>query len=63
LALYYYSNGRPISEINQGYEDHGTLFKNRAGVDKKQMTGLSLNKIVRDLVPPIIMKGIRKIRK
>jgi Rps23 Pro-64 3,4-dihydroxylase Tpa1-like proline 4-hydroxylase len=22
LALYYYSNGRPQSEINQGYEDH-----------------------------------------
>jgi hypothetical protein len=33
LALYYYTNGRPSSEINHGLEDHSTLFVDRKGSD------------------------------
>ena len=31
LALYYYSNGRPASEIRQGDSGHSTLFRARPG--------------------------------
>lgn len=33
LALYYYSNGRPKNEINDGLENHSTIFKERLNGD------------------------------
>lgn len=33
IALYYYSNGRPASEVNKGLEEHTTLFVGRKGLD------------------------------
>ncbi len=65
LALYYYTNGRPASEINSGLEDHNTLFKARKGdeVDakmKKFNMLQSTKDFVKDLIPPIIMKMIKK---
>lgn len=51
LALYYYSKGRPSSEVT---ETHTTLFKPRPGQDKDPD---SLGeKIVRNLLPPILPK-------
>lgn len=65
LALYYYTNGRPSEEINQGLEDHSTLFKARKGYGtdaEKIKNGYSLKHFVKDLLPPIITKGLRKLK-
>lgn len=66
LALYYYTNGRPLSEINQGLEDHTTLFKDRKGITvdadmRKFNTGQAAKDFIKDLVPPIITKIAKKI--
>jgi Rps23 Pro-64 3,4-dihydroxylase Tpa1-like proline 4-hydroxylase len=63
LALYYYSNGRPSDEINQGHEEHGTLFKGRAGMEKDIQTedSLTIKSMIKDLIPPVIVKTIKKI--
>lgn len=62
LALYYYSNGRPKSEINGA--PHSTLFKDRAGVKNDTLKeGLSLKVIARELTPPIIYNTIKKLAK
>lgn len=61
LALYYYTNGRPAHEVNNGLEDHTTLFKDRVGdeVDAK-MRGFNkkqgTKEFIKDLVPPILLK-------
>lgn len=65
LALYYYTNGRPSDEVNQGLEDHSTLFKARKGYGKdaeviKKTYGAK--QFVKDLVPPIIVKGLRSLK-
>ena len=68
MALYYYSNGRPDREINHGLEDHTTLFKERVGAtedvkmkvfNKKE----ALKDFVKDLIPPIIIKALKKEEK
>jgi Rps23 Pro-64 3,4-dihydroxylase Tpa1-like proline 4-hydroxylase len=59
LALYYYSNGRPKSEISKNA--HATLFKDRAGVQGDTLKEpVSLKDIVRGLTPPIIYDTIKK---
>lgn len=55
LALYYYSNGRPASEVSD--KDHTTLFKRRPGKDKK-----TLGEIASLFVPPIVNKVLYKLR-
>lgn len=58
IALYYYSNGRPKDEINEGLEDHSTLFverKNNAS-DKKDFNKKSLKELIKLFIPPIILK-------
>ena len=64
LALYYYSNGRPAEEVNQGLEEHGTLFKSRSGVndDVASTQGTTFKTILKDLLPPFIIKTIKKIK-
>lgn len=60
LALYYYSNGRPKSEISE--KPHPTIFMNRAGVENDTVKDpITARQIVVDLVPPIITKAIKKI--
>lgn len=71
LALYYYSNGRPIHEINTGMEKHSTLFKKREGeeedeiafnpVKSKKNAGYNVKSIAKDFIPPIIIKTIKKL--
>jgi len=61
LALYYYSNGRPASEINKGIEEHGTLFKNRVGVKKDIKEEATTGSIIKEFVPPIVIKVLKKI--
>lgn len=60
LALYYYSNGRPLNEINDGLEDHTTLFKARKGV-ANDVSNFSKIKLI-DFVPPILTKIYRRLK-
>lgn len=67
LALYYYSNGRPNSEINKGLEKHSTLFKARKG-DNDDKLAFNNNKygyksLIKDLTPPIIFKTLKLFTK
>jgi len=55
LALYYYSNGRPASEVSE--QNHTTLFQHRPGQDKK-----TIGEIVSLFIPPIISKVIYRLR-
>jgi Rps23 Pro-64 3,4-dihydroxylase Tpa1-like proline 4-hydroxylase len=61
LALYYYTNGRPESEINKGLEDHTTLFKGRQGVENDVKHLRTARSIIRDFIPPIVLKAIKKL--
>lgn len=66
LALYYYSNGRPSSEINPEKGEHETLFVPRAGDTKDKQAFNAQNKrttrdIIKDFIPPIVLKGLRAI--
>jgi hypothetical protein len=59
LALYYYTNGRPQSEILNGIEEHNTLFRHRPE-DKKSRFVSSLKEAVRQITPPILLGGLNK---
>ncbi|MCJ8210113.1 2OG-Fe(II) oxygenase [Mucilaginibacter sp. RS28] len=59
LALYYYSNGRPKSEITS--KPHATLFKDRAGKQEIVKEPVTAKEIISDLVPPIIWKVGKKL--
>ncbi len=66
MALYYYSNGRPASEIDPHRAKHTTAFVGRKGneVDKEIFSNrVSLKEIVRDITPPIILKAAKAILK
>ena len=65
LALYYYSNGRPQHEVIAGQEDHSTIFKNRKGneQDAKVFKNAKTKALVKDLMPPIIYRKIKKLSK
>lgn len=69
LALYYYSNGRPNSEINLETGDHSTLFQPRPGTTdspdlshKNKWSGKS-RLIAKELSPPFLVKSFRKLKK
>src|SRR5215831_8504522 len=59
LALYYFTNGRPAEETTG---EHSTLFRERNRDDFKLTTGQRMRSFVRDLVPPIIARNLRKAR-
>jgi hypothetical protein len=59
LALYYYSNGRPQSEINTGIEDHSTLFKSREGIKDDTII---IKQAAPKTTPPAI-KWLKKMKK
>lgn len=62
LAFYYYSNGRPKSEVSN--KTHGTLFVNRARVkDDIEKEPLTLRDVVLDIMPPILVRTAKKIAK
>ena len=66
LALYYYTNGRPAHEVDPDAQQHSTLFQQRAGHASDQDVGVakqnsSLGNFARDLVPPIVIKGLKKV--
>lgn len=60
IALYYYSNGRPKSEVSE--KPHATLFVNRAGVENDVIKDpITLKEILVDLTPPVITRLIKKL--
>lgn len=63
FALYYYTNGRPEEEVVEGMEYHSTVFKARPGMHEKVegKEPITAKSIIRDLTPPLILKGIKKI--
>lgn len=61
LALYYYTNGRPDSEVVKGIEDHNTIFKHRPE-DTKSRFSSGLKEVVKQLTPPIILNSLSKLR-
>lgn len=64
IALYYYSNGRPSHEVEEG--EHSTLFKDRKGQEGetgKDHNNVGFENIVKEITPFIIYKGVKKIVK
>lgn len=62
LALYFYSNGRPKEEIEDGLEEHRTIFKYRKEDAEAQQFAKkqSTKELIKDLVPPILLKAFKK---
>lgn len=67
LALYYYSNGRPDSEVNPEIGDHSTLFRARPKTtdnqklsDKKWSSQCRL--IAKEVTPPFVIKSVKKLK-
>ena len=59
IALYYYTNGRPLNEVHTGLQDHGTLFKVRKNnqMDTQVIeTKINYKAILKDFIPPIILR-------
>ncbi|MXV52858.1 2OG-Fe(II) oxygenase [Pedobacter sp. HMF7647] len=62
LALYYYSNGRPKSEIDK--KPHSTLFVDRAGIKNDTVKEpITLKSVLSDLTPPVITRLAKRIIK
>ena len=65
LALYYYTNGRPDSEVSP--EQRGritTTFVAREGMDSTKMKRFNkLVNVANDILPPFIVRMIKKSRK
>ncbi len=63
LALYYYSNGRPPSELSERGADLHTKFVDRKGnKDEAKMRRFNtFVNVVTELTPPIIVKTAKKI--
>lgn len=59
MALYYYTNGRPAEEVEQGKEARiNTKFVARQGADSTKMkTYNSTVQFLQDLCPPIILRA------
>ncbi|MEO9967580.1 MAG: 2OG-Fe(II) oxygenase [Reichenbachiella sp.] len=67
LALYYYSNGRPSSEINPEKGEHETLFVPRAGDNEDKAAfntkpPMTTREIIKEFIPPIVLRGLRMLR-
>ena len=60
LALYYFTNGRPAEEVTG---EHTTIFRARGPKDLRPTFAQRARHIVSDLMPPIIMRQIRRARK
>ena len=61
IALYYYSNGRPQSEINPELLDHSTLFKARKGHEQEVVSETrNWKQTIKQFIPPILVDLIKK---
>jgi hypothetical protein len=57
LALYYFSNGRPAHEVSG---EHSTIFKHRHENEFRPSMRQRMRNLARDLVPPIVMRRLRR---
>ncbi|HXA27463.1 MAG TPA: 2OG-Fe(II) oxygenase [Candidatus Angelobacter sp.] len=62
LALYYYSNGRPDSEVQA--PNHSTLFKRVPGENATRRVALrdTARHVARQLLPPLAVTGLARAR-
>jgi 2OG-Fe(II) oxygenase superfamily len=58
LALYYFSNGRPAEEVTG---EHSTIFRPRNDKDFELTFKQRASRLANDLVPPILMRSLRKV--
>ena len=58
LALYYFSNGRPAEEVTG---EHSTIFRPRDEKDFRPTVGQRTRDLARDLLPPILVRQLRRI--
>lgn len=58
LALYYFSNGRPAEEISG---EHSTIFRERRQGEFRPTWRQRAASVARDLLPPILTRGLRKV--
>lgn len=66
LSLFYYSNGRPTHEINEGFDDHSIVYKPRNGNKKDNKMSvynalLTVKNVIMAFTPPIIPRVTKKI--
>jgi Predicted proline hydroxylase len=63
LALYYYSNGRPQSELSKRGADVHTKFVDRKGnkTEAKMKRFNTVVNLVTDITPPIVLRAAKKI--
>jgi Rps23 Pro-64 3,4-dihydroxylase Tpa1-like proline 4-hydroxylase len=63
FAVYYYTNGRPAHETDALADAHGTLFKAREGVheDKAMARFTKTATVIKNILPPILFNGLRKL--
>lgn len=59
LALYYFSNGRPVEEVTG---EHSTLFQARHEKDLKPTVPQRMRRIAADFLPPIVTRQLRRMR-
>jgi hypothetical protein len=60
LALYYFTNGRPAEEVS-GL--HSTIFRARGPDDLRPTLLQRARQLAGDLLPPILSRQFRRIRK
>jgi Rps23 Pro-64 3,4-dihydroxylase Tpa1-like proline 4-hydroxylase len=57
LALYYFSNGRPATEIAGA---HSTIFRSRHENEFKPSMRQRMRNLAKDLLPPIVVRHLRR---
>ena len=65
IAIYYYTNGRPVHEKIVGLEKHSSLYVNRVGQKEVEADNISIMKmkgVIKQLMPPILVNTIKKIK-
>ncbi|WP_316786240.1 2OG-Fe(II) oxygenase [Pedobacter frigiditerrae] len=61
LALYYYTHGRPITEINSDLAENTTAFVSRKAVeDDVRPLKRPIKTVLLDYIPPVIIKLLKK---
>ena len=78
IAMYYYTNGRPLHEVEEYLEDHSTIFKARENIDdvqetekyilekrkkeKKEKIKIKIIHFFKVITPPLIWQIIKKMK-
>src|ERR1700679_1688984 len=61
MATYYYSAGRPESEVNDA---HSTLFKQRPGAASiEEKPSVTFKDVVKAVTPPFVVTAVKSLRK